>query len=424
MTVTLPVWLLALLLVSIAALIVLFWSVERRRRPSMHIPGEGGGLDEMERSLAGVCQGTLCEGNAVEILEDGAFFDRLHEDLAAATRTIHIESYLAKEGEVTRCLAEALAQRARAGVKVRLMLDASGGRGFGKHYLHRLRQAGVDVRFYHPVRLSSLGRLNNRDHRKIVVLDGRIAYVGGHCLVDTWLGRHEDKEHFRDISARVEGPVVAQLQAAFTENWVEETGELPAGEHCFPELPHAGKSRGHAVWVSPQGTPSCVELLHFLAINAARDRITIQNPYFLPDPDGRRALVEAARRGVRVRVMIPAAEVTDAAIVQHASHHHYGSFLEGGVELYDYQRTLLHQKVMTIDGRWSIIGSQNFDDRSFKINDEITLALWDEGVAAQLEAIFERDLRHARKVELQPWAHRPWRHRLIDFGSYLLRQQM
>jgi cardiolipin synthase len=424
MTVTLPLWLLALLAATLGLLAVLYWSVKRRRRPRMSVSGDGGGLDEMERSLAGVCQGTLCDGNAVEVLEDGAFFDRLHEDLARAEHTIHLESYLAKEGEVTRCLAEALAKRAAAGVKVRVMLDASGGRGFGKDYLRQLHGAGVDVRFYHPLRLSDLGRLNNRDHRKIVVLDGRVGYVGGHCLVDTWLGRHEDKEHFRDITARVEGPVVAQLQAAFCENWVEETGELPAGEACFPRLEPVGKARAHAVWLSPQGSPSCVEVLHYLAINAARERITIQNPYFLPDPDGRRALVAAVQRGVRVRVMIPAADASDSAIVQHASHHHYGSFLQGGVELYDYQRTLLHQKVMTIDGRWSIIGSQNFDDRSFEINDEVTLAVCDEEVAARLEAIFERDLRHAKKVELEPWAHRPWRHKLVDFGSYLLNEQM
>ena len=421
--ITLPYWLLGVLIAAIVTLALLYWSVKHRRRPHLKLAGEPG-LEGLERSIAGLTQGTMCAGNRIELVQDGEFFVRLHADLEAAEQTIHLESFLAKEGDVTRCLAEVLARRAKEGVAVRVTLDGSGGRKFGKEYLRQMREAGVQLTFYHPWRLSTLGRMNNRDHRKIVVVDGRIGYVGGHCLVDSWQGQAQDKKHFRDISARVEGPVVAQLQAAFTENWIEETGEVPVGDGCFPELEEVGDARAHAVWLSPAGSASCVELLHFLAIHSAQRSITIQNPYFLPDPDDRKALLEAAKRGVRVRVMIPAASASDAPIVQHASHHHYGTLLKGGIELYDYQRTLLHQKVITIDGSWSIVGSANFDDRSFEINDEVTLAVCDEKVAKELEAIFEADLKHARQVTFEPWKARPWTHKLLDFTMYLVNEQM
>jgi cardiolipin synthase len=418
-----PYWVLGVLIAGILVLGVLYWSVKHRRRPRLRFRADLG-LDELERSIAGITQGTMCAGNRVELVQDGAFFERVTADLEAAESTIHLESFLAKEGEVTRCFAEVLARRAREGLKVRVMLDAGGGRKFGKESLKQMKEAGVTVSFYHPWRLSTLGRVNNRDHRKIVVVDGKVGWVGGHCLVDTWQGEAQDKKHFRDISARVEGPVVAQLQAAFTENWIEETGELPAGEECFPELEEVGDVRAHAVWLSPSGSPSCLELMHYLAIRAAERSITIQNPYFLPDPEELKALVEAAKRGVRVRVMIPATDASDAPIVQHASHHRYGFLLEGGVELYDYQRTLLHQKVITVDGRWSSVGSANFDDRSFEINDEVTLAIADEGVARELEEIFEKDLKSAKKVELAEWKKRSVGHKLIDFSAYLVNEQL
>ena len=421
--IALPYWIFGSLVAAILLLALLFWSVKHRRRPKLRFRADLG-LDELERSIAGITQGTLCAGNRVELVQDGAFFERVTADIEAAEHTVHLETFLAKKGEVTRCLAEVLARRAREGVTVRVMLDAGGGRRFGKESLRQMREAGVKIARYHPWRLSTLGRVNNRDHRKMVIVDGKVGWVGGHCLVDTWRGEAQDKKHFRDISARVEGPVVAQLQSAFTENWIEETGELPAGEECFPELEEVGDVRAHAVWLSPSGSPSCVELMHYLAIRAAERSITIQNPYFLPDPEELKALVEAAKRGVRVRVMIPATDASDAPIVQHASHHRYGFLLAGGVELYDYQTTLLHQKVITVDGRWSSVGSANFDDRSFEINDEVTLAIADEGIARELEEIFEKDLKSAKKVELAEWKKRSWGHKLIDFSAYLVNEQL
>lgn len=421
--ITIPIGAFAALIVVIVILALLLWSVKRRRRPRLDFRHDGG-LRELLPSIVGLTHSTLVPGNKLALVQNGEYFDALFGELEAARKTIDLETFLCKSGDVTKRIADMLSKKAGEGVEVRVLFDASGGKKFGQKDMKRMREAGCKVRVYHPLRFGNLARMNNRDHRKIVVIDGRLAFAGGHCLVDTWLGQAEDKEHFRDISLRMEGPVVAQLQAAFSENWVEETGDVPAGEQFFPELEHAGDSKAHAVYTTPAGSPSAVELLHYLAIRAARERITIQNPYFLPDPAARLALVDAVKRGVEVRVMIPAVTATDAPIVQHASHHHFGTLLKGGVRIWEYQRTLLHQKVMTVDGCWSSIGSTNFDDRSFELNDEISVGVYDEHIARELEETFERDAQHATEVKLEEWKRRPLWHKVMDGAVYLFNEQL
>ena len=422
--VAVPLWAVVATVVGIAVLLVVLWSVKHRRDVHYVLP-EPAPLAEMLPSIAGLTHGALVEGNKVELLENGdGFFPRLFADLGAAEDTIHFEVFLWEEGELARRTARALAERAEAGVEVRLLVDASGGRGLSGQTLRTIQEAGVEVARYHPLGLKSLGNLNNRDHRKIVVVDGRLGYVGGHCIVDTWLGDAEDREHFRDVSARVEGPVVQQLQSAFTENWVEQTGEVVAGPRYFPELEAVGESRAHLAYVSPSGSPSSVELLYYLAIRAAREQILIQNPYFLPDPDGLELLRQAAARGVTVRIMLPSAEATDSALVQHASHHHFGNLLKAGIEIYEYDRTLLHQKVMTVDHLWSAVGSTNFDDRSFELNDEASLGIESAEIARALEEAFAADLRHCRRRTLDEWRGRPLWHKLIDGTAYLINEQL
>jgi cardiolipin synthase A/B len=419
-----PMWLFVVMVLTILALIIILWSVKRRRRPHLTLVSEGDSLHELVPSIVGATQGTLLDGNAIELYQNGAFWDAVFRDIEAAKESIHYETFLSKEGELTRRMSKVLCQKSKEGVDVRVMLDGSGGREFGKQGLADMCDAGVSVQKYHPIELRNLGILNNRDHRKIFIIDGRIGYVGGHCLVDTWLGDAEDKQHFRDISARVEGPVVAQLQSAFAENWIEEHGEVPAGKNLFPYLEPVGDMKAHVVWTSPAGSPSTLKLLHYMAIHAARKSITIQNPYFLPDPDARNALLFAVRRGVKVRIMIPATTASDSKIVQHASHHHYGTLLKGGVTLFDYEKTLLHQKVMTIDGCWAAVGSTNFDDRSFEVNDEVTLVVYDERIAKELEETFDRDLEHAREMHFEPWKNRPWTHKITDFAAFLFNEQL
>jgi cardiolipin synthase len=421
-TVEVPFWVAGAAGATFGGLLLLLWSL-KRRTPLWKLPDQHG-IADLGRTIAGLTQSTLCDGNAVELVQNGAFFDRLLADIAAAENSVHVETFLCKEGEATRRLAVALAERARAGVTVRVLLDANGGRGFGDEGLRQIREAGASVSFFRPLRARTLGRVNKRDHRKLAILDGRIGWVGGHCLTDHWLGDAEDDQHYRDISARVQGPVVAQMQAAFAEHWIEETGETFGGDDCFPPLEPRGDATAHAVWASPASAPSCVSLLFTLAIHGAAKSITLQNPYFLPDPEDRRLLTAAARRGVHVRVMAPSPGASDAPFVQHAGHHHFGDLLAAGVEIYEYQRTLLHQKVITVDGVWSAVGSANFDDRSFEINDEVMLVVHGESLARELEEIFERDLAHARRMHLEDWHERSWRHKLADLSLYLVNEQL
>ena len=420
--VTVPTWFFGLVALTIIILVLIVWSVKRRRRPNLGEAGERTG--PITPTLAGLVQSTFVDGNRVELLQNGEFFDRYFEDLANAKSSVNIETFLSRKGEITQRLTEILHRKQGEGVEVRMLLDGSGGRHYGKSDVKRLREAGCCVRAYHPIRFSNLGRINQRTHRKITIIDGRIGYVGGHCLVDTWLGHAQDKKHFRDITARVTGPVVNQLQSTFTDNWIEETGEVISGDKFFPDLKADGPTRATIVFVSPIGGPSTLKLLHYVAISEAKKSITIQNPYFLPDPDAREALLAAVKRGVDVRIMIPSTEATDAKLVSHASHHHYGTMLKGGVKIFDYEQTLLHQKVFTIDSEWSSIGSTNFDDRSFEINDEVSMVVFDREIAQRMEQIFEDDAKYARRPQLKEWQHRSLFHKLKDGAAFLVNEQL
>ena len=423
MTIGVPLWLVALTILVLIAQGLILWSIKRRRRPHIRIPETADPVALM-KSIAGFTQGTAVEGNAVRLFDNGALWEGMFGDFEGARESICLETFLAKRGKLCDRLAGTLARKAREGVEVRVILDGSGGRTFDKNCLREMREAGCRVYKYHPLTLRNLGLINNRTHRKIAVIDGRIGYVGGHCLTDAWLGDAEDREHFRDVTARVEGPVVAQLQSAFTDNWVEETGEVLAGRRVFPHLEKAGDVEAHVVYVSPTGSPSTIKLLHYAAIEVAQKKLWIQNPYFLPDPDAREMLAASAKRGVDVRIMIPAASSSDSPVVQHASHHHYGTLLEAGVRIWEYRRTLLHQKVFVVDGAFVSIGSSNFDDRSFEINDEVSLVAYDTGLARQLEETFERDLVHCAEQDYERWQRRSLWHKLIDGTAYLFNEQL
>ncbi len=276
---------------------------------------------------------------------------------------------------------------------------------------------------YHRRRLRNIGRVNRRDHRKLLVVDGRVAFVGGHCIVDNWLGSGQDREHFRDVGVRVRGPIVHALQATFCENWIEETGELLVGDTYFPALQREGEIGIHVASIKAEGSPPAVKILHYLVLCMARERLWIQNPYFLPDVAAIAALGQAVARGVDVRVMVPSAEASDFPIVQHAAHRNFEKLLACGVRIFEYQKTLLHQKLLTVDGVWCAIGSSNFDDRSFEINDEITVGLLDASLARQFEAIFERDLADCVELSHDAWRRRGLWHKVKDHTLYLFSDQ-
>lgn len=411
-------------LLVITLLTILFWSV--KRTPSVKLQVDDvGELSALMPSLVGLTQSSLDQGNEVRVLQNGIdFFPPMFRDIAAAKHSVHLESFIWHDGAVASQLVNLLAKKASEGVHVRVLVDGSGGRDLDGAEREMLESAGAEVVHFHPFRLRNLGRINNRDHRKAVIVDGRIAYVGGYGIADEWTGDAEDRKHYRDTGLRITGPVVMRLQGAFAENWVEETGRIPADDENFPHVKPTGTIPVHVAFTSPTGSVSSVQILYYLAIKAARREIVIQNPYMLPDEAALRALEEAVARGVRVRVMVPSAEATDSPVVQHASHHLYGEMIERGVAIWEYDRTLLHQKVIVIDGIWSSVGSTNFDDRSFQLNDELSVGVLDRGVAAQLLAAFDEDLRYARRIDGEEWASRPWWHKLTDAVASLGRSQL
>lgn len=412
------------LFVMVAGLTIMLWSAERGRSTTLNIKnaGEFGALFP---SIVGLTQSSLDQGNRIQLLENGdQWFPSLLNDIDHARETVHIESYIWWKGDICDQVAHALAAKARQGVEVRLLVDASGGHKMDRELEKLMTGAGVKLAFFHPIRFSNLGVLNNRDHRKQAIIDGRIGYIGGYGYAKEWTGHAQDKNHWRDTGLRVTGPIVNRLQSAFCENWIRETGEIPAGEKYFPANQRTGPTAAHVAFTSPTGGISSVQVLYYLAINAARHEIIIQNPYMLPDEDAIAALKAAVQRGVDVRVMVPAAAATDSAVVQHASHHLYGTLLKDGVKIWEYKKTLLHQKVIIVDGIWSCVGSTNFDRRALELNDEISMGVLDANLASQLKAAFNDDLRDAEPRSYEQWRHRGLWHKLIDQLAYLGSSQL
>jgi cardiolipin synthase len=410
-----------ILLALVVVQVLVIWSIRRHRDPSLKIDCDYP-IDKLMPSLAGLTLGTAVIGNKVEVHENGAFFDVLIERIRAARYSVHFETFLWKDGQLGRRVADALMDRARAGVQVRVLLDGQGSKEAGKEVVERMRNAGCRVTFFHKKALRNIGVLNDRDHRKIVIIDGREAFAGGHCIVDEWLGNAEDGQHFADVSVQLHGPIVHSLQGAFSENWAGETGELFLGEDVFPALEQVGDVPIHAVFAKPENSAPTVKILHHTAICLARKRIWIQNPYFIPEPEAIDAFGAAVKRGVDVRVLMPSTSGSDNPMVQHAGHRNFEKLLKCGVRLFEYPHTLLHQKIMTVDGVWSAIGSSNFDDRSFETNDEISLSIADEALAARLDAIFEKYVQRAHELDLESWTRRGWWHKLKDNAFYLLNE--
>src|SRR5690349_9718181 len=401
--------------------VLLIWSMKRHRDPKLEVDCNSP-IDELLTSLAGLTLGSVIEGNSVEVLENRAFFDALIEEIDQARSSVHFETFLWKEGKVGSRLAEALMRRARAGIAVRVLLDANGTRGMGKSVEQQLLDAGCNLRKFHRTTLANIGVINERDHRKLAIIDGRVAFVGGHCIVDSWLAEEGAKERTMDVSVRLRGPIVHSVQSAFSENWVGRTGELFMGEKVFPRLERAGDIAIHAAFVKPESSAPAVKILHHAAICCARRRIWIQNPYFLPEPAAIDALGAAVKRGVDVRVLMPSTSGSDNPLVQHAGHRNFEKMLRCGVRLIEYPKALLHQKIMTIDGVWCAIGTANFDDRSFETNDEITVSFIDAATAQRFDAIFERYAADGTEIELERWSRRSPIHKLVDHVYYLFNE--
>ncbi|MDP9198632.1 MAG: phospholipase D-like domain-containing protein, partial [Pseudomonadota bacterium] len=349
----------------VAFCVLVIWSMKRHRDPKLRVASDEP-IEDLIPSLAGLTMSSAVEGNSVEIFENGAYFDALIDGISAARHSVHFETFLWQEGVLGQRVADALSARARAGVTVRVLLDAIGSKKMGESVERQLKDSGCRFKRFHEWHIRNIGVINERNHRKLVVIDGRVAFLGGHCIVDSWLGNAEDHEHYADVSVRLKGPIVHSVQAAFSENWVGRTGELFLGVDAFPALERAGEVTAHAAYTKPEGSAPAVKILHHAVICCARKRIWIQNPYFIPEPEAIDAFGEAVKRGVDVRVMMPSTSGSDNPMVQHAGHRNFEKLLRCGVRLFEYPHTLLHQKVMTVDGVWCAVGSSNFDDRSFE----------------------------------------------------------
>ncbi len=366
----------------------------------------------------------LVGGNHARALVNGdAFFADMLQAIADAKRTITFESYIFWSGEIGERFTEALIERAQAGVKIHLLFDALGSGEIDDQWLKRMRAAGIEVEKYNPWRLTTLARINNRTHRKIMVLDGRIGYTGGAGVGDEWTGNAQDPKHWRDTQFRVEGPVVAQMQAAFIENWIEVTGRVLHGAEYFPEVGRAGEQLAQFIVTSPGGGSESMQLMYLISIAAATKSIKLSAAYFVPDDVEIRTLVAAAKRGVRVQLIVPGKE-TDSPLVRRASRSTWGELLEAGVEFYEYEPTFFHCKVMVVDELWVSVGSTNFDSRSFSVNDEANLNVYDREFALAQARIFEDDLKRSKRITLEAWKNRPWTEKLWEHTMGLFSSQL
>jgi cardiolipin synthase len=353
---------------------------------------------EFRQAMGAVLGPLFIGGNRVETLENGnEIFPAMLRAIRSAQRSITFETYIFHEGEVPEQFARALAERARAGVKVHVILDGHGARK-SRPYHRLLREAGVDLAIYSPAARSlNPFRYNNRTHRKLLVVDGRAGFLGGAGIADEWAGNADSPEHWRDLHYRVEGPVVAELQGAFMDSWLKSGRHLLHGPDYFPSLSPKGNMLASAFYASPEHGSRNIEIMVNLAISSARKSLLIANSYFVPDKDTVEALVAAARRGVRVQIIVPGEHI-DAPSVRRASHTRWGRLLEAGVEIYEYQPTLLHSKLLIADELFVSIGSANLDYRSLRINAEANLNILDAGFAAQQARIFQKDLSRSKRI--------------------------
>lgn len=405
-----------------AFLAYVLWSRTRRRRVFFELPR----VDpvEMLRSMAALTWSYVTEGNRVTIVQDNEFFDALLRDFEAARRSIHLETFLWRDSAISDRVSAALSACAAAGLEVRVLVDQRGAKQTSPDVWRRMRDAGVDFRVYHRARFREFALYNHRDHRKIAVIDGRIGYTFGHGIDDMWAGTAEQPSGWRDTGARFEGPVVNALQSAFFDNWLPTAGRAVAGDAYFPRLSAAGTTPLLVAFLRPPETASAVQRLTYMAIAGAQREIIVQNPYFIPDRQALALFTAAVRRGVKISITLPTAATSDFAIVQHASHYFYGPLLRLGVRVFEYTRSGLHQKVMIVDRAWFSIGSTNFDPRSFRINEEITVAGVDDNVAADLYAAYENDLRNTHEWTLQQWQERTLAHRIQDQWAALFKRQL
>jgi cardiolipin synthase len=379
---------------------------------------------QFERALGSLLGPPILAGNKVETLRNGdEIFPAMLAAIRAAKHNIDFETYVYWSGQIGWDFANAIAERARAGVQAHVLLDWVGSQRMEPEVLKTMIDAGARVELYHPLRWYTIARMNNRTHRKLLIVDGRVGFTGGVGIAEEWTGHAQDPEHWRDTHFRIEGPVVAQMQAAFLDNWMKVTGEVSHGEDYFPPLAPVGGSNAQMFESSPSGGSESMELMYLLAITAADKSILLEAAYFIPDDLTNQALLDARKRGVDVRVIVPG-KYNDAKVTDYASHSTWGPLLAAGVRIFEYQPTMFHCKVLVVDGLLTSVGSTNFDDRSFRLNDEASLNVYDADFAAEQARIFEEDVARSKEYTLDDWNRRSLRQRLAEWFSSWVQSQL
>ena len=379
---------------------------------------------QFQRAMGSLLGPGILPGNkAAELLNGDQIFPSMLQAIRSAQRSVTFETYIYWSGEIGQQFADALAERARAGVKVHVLLDWVGSGKMDDALLQEMQTAGVQVRKFHQPHWYNLARLNNRTHRKLLVVDGAVGFTGGVGIAPKWTGAGQDADHWRDTHFKIEGPVVAQIQATFLDNWLKVTGEVMHGDTYFPALKAAGNSGAQMFSSSPSSGSESMQLMYQLAITAAERSIDLSMAYFVPDELSRKILLDAMRRGVRLRLIVPG-KITDSDTVRSASRGSWGPLLAAGAEIYEYQPTMYHCKVMIVDKLLVSVGSTNFDNRSFRLNDEANLNLFDADFAARQTEVFEQDLARSRRVSLEEWENRPIKEKLAERLALLLRSQL
>jgi cardiolipin synthase A/B len=413
----------SLVMGGVLMLIVLNLMPDRRELRAAVRPGMPTSDPAFFRSMAGLYGSNLLGGNRIETLLNGdRIFPAMLHEIRAARVSINFETYIYWSGDIARAFAAALAEGARAGIQVRVLIDWAGSQSIEGEVIDTMVDAGVQVVRFRPLRWYSLDRINNRTHRKLLVVDGRVGFTGGVGIGDEWQGDARNPREWRETHYRVTGPVVAMLQGAFASNWVEDTGEILRGEDHFPALEPEGTQIAQMV-ISSTGARNDIHMMLMTAIAAAETNVRIATPYFVPDDVAIAQLVDAADRGVQVDILVPG-PVNDMPIVRHASRNFWGPMLKAGVRIFEYQPTFLHTKLLIVDEIFASVGSTNFDERSFRLNDEANLNVFDADFAREQIDMFARDMAVSRQITLAEWQSRSAWERLRDWGWSWLRPQL
>ena len=406
------------------ACLLLFLAGCAHVQPHYDLPDVAISNPSFRATVVGFTGGSVVGGNRVQILLNGEeVFPSKLAAIRSARKTITYAEYVFEDGEPAADTARALAERCRAGVKVHVLVDAVGSLMMPPEYRDRMTEAGCEVASYRPLTPWTIDRVNYRNHRRIMVVDGRVGITGGSGTSGKWSGNGKQEGQWRDTDIRVEGPVVSQLQGAFAENWLEATGTALGGPDYFPwPLERRGEVDAQIVRSSPAGGSVAMYTMFLLAMASARHSIYITNPYFVPDDKMIQTLVQARQRGVRVVLILPGA--IDHNLVRQASRSELGRLLKAGVKVYEYKAALLHSKTMVIDSMWATVGSTNLDRRSFELNEELNVVVYSGEVARRLERIFVSDLAESREVTYEQWADRGLFSRFLELLSIPVRDQL